>query len=49
MDAITSVILMGAEDALQREFLHCSYAWKSKPKGDRVCCPKCRKSFRNLR
>jgi hypothetical protein len=39
-------MLIGAEDILLLEYPHCSYPWKSKSKGDRVCCPRCRKSFR---
>jgi protein-arginine kinase activator protein McsA len=39
------VICMGVEEILQLECPHCGYEWKSAAGSDRVCCPKCRKSF----
>jgi len=36
---------MGVGEILQLECPHCRYVWESAAKADRVCCPKCRKSF----
>jgi rubrerythrin len=35
-----------ANEGVELRCPHCGYTWKSKSKGERVCCPGCGKSFK---